>query len=544
MNTRSLKSLDRPFVWGLLFVIAFAIRASLLTTDATFDFANYHFYNGFAVFHDRRALDIFPAQRQTTFFYGPDIVYYSIFSSLNDRPVLINLLLSIPYSLAALAIFYTARMFAGPGYRWPLAVSLGATVLGFSGAATLATLATTQSDVLPGLAALIALALWLHLERAQRNTVWTALGIGGLAGVSVGLKLTQAPLFIGMLAAIATRLAIGKRSALLEAIAFGAGGLVVFAALDGAWLWGNFRAYGNPIFPIMNNVFKSDLVDLGRWTDDRFLPKTAAAALLYPARWAFGPSIDVSELPMRDPRILIGCVSALIIILAFAWRSLRRGRAAPIGSFESLSFSLAIVFLASYALWEKVWSIYRYLPIQEAVSGVLVLAALPILLGTRSRPWMVSTLFALVFVGALRTTIIPDWPRVPRGPVAISVELPPLEPNAMVLFLDDAPYGFLVPWMPETARAIGVNNNLVHPRSSGRLWSVIEAAVHGHQGPLWGLEDPPSHPGAADNSLNSLGLARDGDCARLNTNLEIGGHAKVCKLRIARPPGLDPGTSQ
>lgn len=119
MNTRSLKSLDRPFVWGLLFVIAFAIRASLLTTDATFDFANYHFYNGFAVFHDRRALDIFPAQRQTTFFYGPDIVYYSIFSSLNDRPVLINLLLSIPYSLAALAIFYTARMFAGPAIGGP-----------------------------------------------------------------------------------------------------------------------------------------------------------------------------------------------------------------------------------------------------------------------------------------------------------------------------------------------------------------------------------------------------------------------------------------
>ena len=154
-------------------------------------------------------------------------------------------------------------MFAEPGYRWPVLVSAGATVLGFTGVATLATLATTQSDVLPGLAALIALALWLHLERAQRNTVWTALALGGLAGVSVGLKLTQAPLFIGMLAAIAIRLAIGKTSALIEAIAFGAGGLCRFRRPRRRLAVGQFQGLREPIFPIMNNVFKSDLVDLG-----------------------------------------------------------------------------------------------------------------------------------------------------------------------------------------------------------------------------------------------------------------------------------------
>ena len=125
MNTRFLKSLDNPVSWWFCFGAGFAILAARLSTDGSWDLENYHFYNGFAVFHDRRALDIFPAQQQTTFFYGPDIVYYSIFSLLNDRPVLINLLLSIPYSLAALAIFYTARMFATPGYRWPLAVSAG-----------------------------------------------------------------------------------------------------------------------------------------------------------------------------------------------------------------------------------------------------------------------------------------------------------------------------------------------------------------------------------------------------------------------------------
>ena len=353
-------------MWWLCFAAGFAIVAASFSTDGSYDLENYHFYNGFAVFHERKGLDIAAGQLQTTLFYGLDSSYYVIFTSLNDHPVLINILLSIPYSLAALAIFLMARLFAKPSFLWPVVISAAAAVFGLTGAANLATLATTESDLVPGLAILIALAIWLTLERVHRNTAWTALGVGSLAGVSVGLKLTQAPLFIGMFLAVAVRFAIGKRSALSEAIAFGVGGLIAFAAIDGAWLWGNFTAYGNPIFPYMNNVFHSDLIAPEPWADLRFLPKTTLMALFYPAYWAFRPSGAVSELSMRDPRMLLGCVSALIVVLGFVWRWLRSRTAPPIGSFESLGFSLAIVFLASFALWEKLWSIYRYLAIQES----------------------------------------------------------------------------------------------------------------------------------------------------------------------------------
>jgi hypothetical protein len=535
-TARRRSSLDLPFAWWLCFAAGFAFIASRLSTDGSFDLENYHLYNGFAAFHDRSALDIAPAQLQTSFYYGLDVVYYTIFRYLDDRPLIVNLLLSIPYSLAALAVLLIARLFATPSYRWPVLMSIGAAIFGLSGATNLATLATTESDLVPGLPILAALARWLTLEKAQRSTAWTALGVGGLAGVSVGLKLTQAPLFIGMLVAIAVRFASGKRSALLEAIAFGLGGLVVFAALDGAWLWANFKAYGNPIFPLMNNVFQSDLITPSDWTDRRFLPRTTAAALFYPTYWAFRLSTDVSELLMRDPRILLGCVSAFVIMLGFAIRWIRDRAAPPIGNIESLGFSLAVVFLLSYALWEKVWSIYRYLAVDESLSGVLLLAALPVLFGVRSRSWLRSGLFALIVIWASRTTVYPWWPRVPRGPEAISVHLPPLEPNAMVLFLDSTPYSFIVPWMPISTRAIGVNNNLVHPGAPGRLWSIIEAAVRDHQGPLWGVEDPRDNPGTADGSLTTLGLARDGDCTPLNTNMETGEGGEICKLRRTSTP--------
>lgn len=535
-TARSLQSLDHPLVWWFFFAVAAAIGASSFSVDGTSDLGNYHLYNGFMALHNRKTLDIFPAQLQTAYFYGLDTFYYLIFLSFNDWPVVINLLLSIPYSVAALAIFFIARLFAKPSFRWPVLISAAAAVFGLTGASTFATLATTLSEVIPGLAILIALARWITLEKADRNTVWTALGAGGVAGFSVGLKLTEAPLFVGMALAIAVRYAIGKRSAFWEAFAFGVAGLIVFAALDGAWMWGNAEAYGNPIFPYMNNLFQSDLVAPEPWTDRRFLPKTPAMALFYPAYWAFQRSSDVSELLMRDPRILLGCVSALIIVLGFAWRWLRNRTVPPIGSLESLGLSLAIMFLVSYALWEKSWSIYRYLAVQEALSGVLVLAALPTAFGTRSKPWLMSGLFALLVIATLRTTEYPDWHRLPRGPQAISVQLPPLERNAMVLFLDDSPYAFAVLSMPESARVIGVNNNLVHPGNPGRLWTIIDAAVRDHQGPLWGVEDPYDHPSVADVSLTSLGLARDGECAPLITNMEVGEHAKICRLRRGSTP--------
>ena len=248
-------------------------------------------------------------------------------------------MLSVPYSVAALALFFVARLFARPGFYCPNLLSAATAVFGLTGAATFATLATTLSEVVPGLAILIALARWLTLEKAGRNTVWTALGVGGLAGLSVGLKLTETPLFIGMFVAIAVRYAIGKGSALWEAFAFGAAGLVVFAAVDGAWLWGNAKAYGNPMFPYMNNVFKSDLIAPAPWTDLRFIPTTTLMAVFYPAYWAFYPSSVVSELRMRDPRMLLGCVGAAVVVLAFCGRWLRKRMAPPMGAL-SLSASL------------------------------------------------------------------------------------------------------------------------------------------------------------------------------------------------------------
>ena len=89
-----------------------------------------------------------------------------------------------------------------PAPDWPLRTPLAAAaaLFGVTGAAGFATIGTTMSDIVPGLPVLVALCVLL--PRADTNARLRALGAGVLCGLSVGLKLTTAPLFAGAFAAI------------------------------------------------------------------------------------------------------------------------------------------------------------------------------------------------------------------------------------------------------------------------------------------------------------------------------------------------------
>jgi hypothetical protein len=522
--------LSNYVVWWIFFTLIFATVAASLGSDGTPDFKIYHFYNGFAAHHDRSSLDIIPAQMQTAFFNKVDAVYYSLFTALNDWPRLLNVLLSVPYSAAAFAVYAIGRLCLEASFYWRNLACAAAAIFGLTGASALPTLATTMTDIVPGTPFLFALLVWLAFEKHDRNTAWTAFIVGLIAGFSIGLKLTLAPLFVGLLLAIAVRSVLGGQSAVWEAFAFGGAGVVAFTAIDISWLLANYRTYGNPIFPLMNAVFKSDLVAPWPWTDLRFMPKTVLMALFYPAYWAFRPSHDAIELNMRDPRIMLGCISAIIILLVFVLRRLRSSAGPQLKSAEILGFTLAILFLTSYVLWERVWSIYRYLAVQESLSGVMMLVALTMTVGTRLKSRWVFGLFTLIVVWAMRTTEYPWWSRAQRAPHAIEVTLPPMEPNAMVLFLDPYAYSYLVPFMPSTIRAIGANTNLVRPGSPGKLQERITATIRDHQGPLWGMEYPEAFMGVADSSLRSYQLIRDGECTLLDTNIEDARFVKICRL--------------
>ena len=87
----------RRCLWFAAIVVLFAVIASRTGTDADWDLRNYHAYNAHALLTGRFWSDIAAAQLQT--YYSPvsDIVFGALRDWLNDRPVLLNVVLSLPY---------------------------------------------------------------------------------------------------------------------------------------------------------------------------------------------------------------------------------------------------------------------------------------------------------------------------------------------------------------------------------------------------------------------------------------------------------------
>jgi hypothetical protein len=501
----------RSFAWPLAYVVFFCLFSWHMGGDGSPDFRIYHFYNGYAAATGGRPQDIAPAAMQSFFYPGLDALYYRLIWALNNHPVRLEILLGLPYALAAWFVWRIGCEIL-PG-DWPGRATLAgaASLFGVTGAAGFAAIGTTMSEVVPGLPMLAGLALWAR--HRQRPGCLVASGV--LAGMTVGLKLTELPLFVGFFVAVVVGEMPRPAAALPTGLAFGAAGLVAALAVAGPWLLHNWQTYGNPIFPNFNDVFRSDLVVPGRWADDRFKPHGLWHILVYPAVWAFQDSHAAIELNMRDPRMLMDLV-AVIALLA-------QRRANVVARL------LALFSLVAYVLWEYQFSIYRYLTVLECLSGVLVFAALAAWVPRRFA--LPASLILVAFAGtAAATTDYPWWGRSVFAKHFVSVDLPPIPPDALVVLLDPAALSYTVPFLPASVTVVGANSNLVAPGAPGTLQKKIEHTIRTWNGPIWGLENSTNFPGSADTTLAYYGLRRETPCTEIATNIESP-HGTACELR-------------
>jgi hypothetical protein len=163
-------------------------------------------------------------------------------------------------------------------------------------------------------------------------------------------------------------------------------------------------------------VFRSDLVDHGRWSDDRFKPHGFWRVLFYPAVWAFHRSNAAIELNARPP----GADGAGGGGRAggSAWRE--HGGAA-VGCVRAVGL---------YAVGVSVL-ILRYLTVQEALSGVLVLAA--VAAWVLRRVALPAGIALVVITGiAAVTTRYPWWARASRADQAIVMHVRSIPPDALL----------------------------------------------------------------------------------------------------------------
>lgn len=117
----------------------------------------------------------------------------------------------------------------------------------------------------------------------------------------------------------------------------------------------NWIEYENPVFPYYNTIFKSPYFPEADFKDARFGPQTLQETLLWPFYMIFCPDYRQTEISMPwTGGLAVGMISA-VAAFVISIRDLvkRKSTQWPI-------FSLAVMVIISFVLWEMTTSISRY----------------------------------------------------------------------------------------------------------------------------------------------------------------------------------------
>jgi hypothetical protein len=86
--------------------------------------------------------------------------------------------------------------------------------------------------------------------------------------------------------------------------ALAAGGLVGYLLTGGWWAWRMWTAFGNPVFPLFNDLFQSPFAPLASLHDPNFLPGLDRDRQLSLALAARRRAVG-AEISVRDPRYAV-----------------------------------------------------------------------------------------------------------------------------------------------------------------------------------------------------------------------------------------------
>lgn len=501
-----------PAITALVLVLlAMAIQGQ----DGNWDLRNYHLYTPSALLDGRYGQDIAAAQLQT--WHNPTL---DVPFAWMVRAGLPGWLVSLWLGLHAfIAVLFALRLLdqLWPQQRGTLRTAM-AGLAAVGGAAVMPSIGTTFNDAF--VAAGVMAGLWWAVDSQGRRDDWaTWVPVGLFAGLAAGLKLTGAMYCIGFIGA--ALVAGPLRGAPARLLALAVGGIVGGLLTAGPWALHLWRTHGNPLFPYFNEWFASpDALPHGH-KDVRFVPR-GLDALRVPFHLLI-ESTRFSESRLADPRLLLG-FSALAAWWVTAWRA-RAQHARDMG----MVHALLVFVLLSFAVWVKLYGIYRYLFALELVCSIAIIGMLS-QWPPRRFPRTVLVLSALLIVGV---TNRPGWGRESFSTPMVEVRLPAFPRDSLVVLAEDKPLGYAVAHLPGDVPAISIHNNFMTPERCTRLQARAEQRVRQHTGPLFLLREVPDSAPPAEH-YHAYGLALGGACRNVPTNLS---RLELCPLvrRSATP---------
>lgn len=499
LNTPRALAAARVFV-----PVFFGFYSLWLGADANWDLYNYHMYNPFAWLHGKLHVDLAPAGMQSYFNPLLDVLFYLANTHLPSRVV--GFAMGLLHGLNFLFILGIAQRIL-PGlperdrYRVPLLLALA----GCFTANFLSVLGNSMGDDTTALCTLAA--LWLLVKHWERPRAWP-IAAGVLAGVGVGLKLTNAVSAIAICAAL---LFYPGRPVLRVRLAFvfGVGVLLGFAASGGYWLFHMGKTFGNPLYPQFAAWFPDPLVRPGAAGDTRWLPHGGLETLFWPYIFSVH-SQRLGEVPLHQIIWAIVYTLYWLLLIAAIVRRFTGARATAADTRQR--FVLAFVAIG-YLVWMEGFSIYRYLVAIEVltplVTWLLLQRLLSYAMAQRVACWCLSIATVVVVAGGART-----WGHEPWADPLWHAQVPaisqPDRTTVVIATTGARAWGWLAALFPDTVAFTQINSSFpgtpafvarmheIARERGGPVYAIVDGAYN------WRLDNI-----ASMNALvGGLGLTR------------------------------------
>jgi hypothetical protein len=508
----------------------------LLGNDMAWDTLNYHFYAGFSAVNDRFAQDYFAAGPPSYFNPYAYVPFYALVRA-GLSPLEISSALAVAHS-AILWLTFELALCVCPSddRRVRLTYGVCAVAMAFLNPILVQQIGSSYADIST---AVLVLAGWLLLARAVRAPHAAGIACAGvLLGAATALKLTNSVHAMAgcALLIMLPRSVFGRiRHALGYAVALGLG----FAVVAAPWSYRLERMFGNPLFPLMNGVFRSPEFTTEPLRHFRFIPESLAAALWRPFAIADPVPMVQEELTAPDLRyavlvVLIGGLFLRWLWLRFSRRSTPSVRAEPIVAARDLGArvlaALGCGLAVDWVLWLSASGNGRYFLPMASVAAVVIVALLFRLFAARPnlRNYILITFVGLQIV-QLCFGANYRWNSVPWDRQWLRLEIPQrlaAEPD-LYLTMGVQSNSFIAPFLARGSGLVNFSGGyaLGPEGASGARIEALMRRFAPHLRVLWrggpraNGERQDYRGSPADDALERFGLRVDAsDCATISVH--------------------------
>lgn len=552
----------RDFYLILLLSLPFGVINLLRGQSVEFDLLNYHFYIPYFALNGRLGFDIDAAHMQTYLNPLIDLPFYffnyvwglhaSVFGFLHGW-------------FQGLTVFVYFKIYERllqhekqPQSQLLHIVCILAAVLSTATPLFLDLLGTAFND---STASLFWLISFYYLLKREESSKFLFLA-GLFAGLGTGLKLT----YLVSLATALLFVPIVLRFKIRPTLRIAGGVFAGFMLTGGWWAICLLAKYGNPMFPLYNNIFPNPYMNPVNFSprDSNYILENPSDLWRMPF-YLLDNRIPVIHhyVPFHDARMLTLFVAAALAALA-ALMLLPRARNS--GLITSFPVYIGAFWLVSYFIWFKTSMVYRYFMVCDQLMPIMMFGIFVFLFSIfsgnrdsaklRERAIVFTT---AVFIGLFAFQATPQTERFAWQRHFFSVkdqaELQKYS-DSMVLLPAQDNLSYIIPFFPASARFIRVQGSFENLGMKSEFYNQqIAKTVRSWQGPLYSMQltfpdgslNYPKEvmlnsklvPSLGTNSLDELyaryGVKPTNDCKNIETIAHQFNDMIICRVDRIQP---------